>query len=385
MPRLVVHVVHRFDTGGMENGMVNLFNAMSPERFRHVVIALTDYSDFRLRITGQVVDFIGLNRQPGHDYAWVPALWKHLRRLKPDLVHTRNLSALEAQFVAAAAGARATIHGEHGRDVFDLHGQNRKYNVLRRLAQPLVSNYIAVSRDLAGWLRDTVKVPPRKIHQIYNGVDSMKFHPRQIDDSLAAAPAGLPPEWPTDRFIIASVGRMAEIKDYPTLVRAFILLVQSHPEIRARVRLIIVGDGVARQPCRALLAEAGMLDLAWLPGERNDVAEIMRICDVFVLPSRNEGISNTLLEAMASGLPVVATAVGGNVELVEPECNGSLVASGDADAMAHALLGYVQSPERVAAEGRQARRSVETRYSIPAMAEAYAAVYEQTLAGRQTA
>ncbi|MEQ1661834.1 MAG: TIGR03088 family PEP-CTERM/XrtA system glycosyltransferase [Thiobacillus sp.] len=385
MPRLVVHVVHRFDTGGMENGMVNLFNAMSPERFRHVVIALTDYSDFRLRITGQTVDFIGLNRQPGHDYAWVPTLWKHLRRLKPDLVHTRNLSALEAQFVAAAAGVRATLHGEHGRDVFDLHGQNRKYNVLRRLAQPLVSNYIAVSRDLAGWLRDTVKVPPRKIHQIHNGVDSMKFHPRQIDDSLAATPAGLPPEWPTDRFIIASVGRMAEIKDYPTLVSAFIRLVQSHPEIRARVRLIIVGDGVARKPCLALLADAGMIDLAWLPGERNDIAEIMRICDVFVLPSRNEGISNTLLEAMASGLPVVATAVGGNVELVEQEFNGTLVASGDSEAMAHALLGYVQSPARVAAQGRQARLSVETRYSIPAMAEAYAAVYEQTLAGRQTA
>lgn len=363
--------------------MVNLFNAMPPERFRHVVIALTDYSDFSLRISEQTVGFYGLNRQPGHDYAWAPALWKRLRQLKPNLVHTRNLSALEAQFVAAAAGVRATVHGEHGRDVFDLHGQNRKYNVLRRLAQPLVSNYIAVSRDLAGWLRSTVKVPPQKIHQIYNGVDSVKFHPRQSDTRVR--PAGWPSEWPTACFVIGSVGRMADIKDYPTLVRAFIRLVQMQPEARRRVRLLIAGEGVAREPCRALLAEAGMPELAWLPGERHDIAEIMRACDVFVLPSRNEGISNTILEAMASGLPVLATAVGGNVELVEHEHNGVLVGVGEVEAMAHALLSYVQSPARVSGQGQQARQSVETRYSIPAMADAYAAVYEQTLAGRRAA
>jgi sugar transferase (PEP-CTERM/EpsH1 system associated) len=371
----IVHIVHRFDTGGMENGMVNLFNSLSPQRYRHSVVALTDYSDFRRRITAQPVEFHALHRPPGNGLGWTLPLLKLLRRLKPDLVHTRNLAALEAQFVAAAAGIRATVHGEHGRDVFDLHGRNWKYNLLRRAARPFVSNYIAVSRDLETWLRQTVHVSHRKIHQIYNGVDSVKFHPRQ-----GARPDVLPPGFADGQSVVfGSVGRMAEVKDYPMLVRAFIHLVRWQPERAGHARLVIVGEGQARQPCQALLDEAGMAHLAWLPGERHDIAAVMRALDVFVLPSKNEGISNTILEALASGLPVIATAVGGNVELVEEDVNGTLVKAGDVEDMAQALLNYLHEPDRIARQGRQARLHAEQRFSIPAMAEAYSTVYEQTL------
>jgi glycosyltransferase involved in cell wall biosynthesis len=106
--------------------------------------------------------------------------------------------------------------------VFDLYGSNWKYNLLRRAAKPFVSNYIAVSRDLETWLRLAIRVPPRKIHQIYNGVDSDKFHPRE-----GARPDVLPAGFADEGAVVfGSVGRMAEVKDYPTLVRAFIRLVQ---------------------------------------------------------------------------------------------------------------------------------------------------------------
>jgi sugar transferase (PEP-CTERM/EpsH1 system associated) len=370
----IVHVVHRFDTGGMENGMVNLFNTLSPQHFRHTVVALTDYSDFRHRITAQRVDFHALHRAPGHGLGWAARLWKLLRQLKPDLVHTRNLAALEAQFVAAAAGIRATVHGEHGRDVFDLYGQNWKYNLLRRAARPLVSNYIAVSRDLESWLRQVIHVPPRKLHQIYNGVDSRKFHPR----------AGARPEFAhPDSIVFGSVGRMVAVKDYPLLTRAFIQMMRQQPERAERARLIIVGEGPARTACLELLQGAGLAHLAWLPGARDDIAEIMQVLDVFVLPSKNEGISNTILEALASGLPVIATAVGGNVELVENGVNGMLVAPGDVAEMAQALLFYLDAPARIAEHGENARQQAEQRFSIPAMAAAYAAVYEKTLGQRR--
>ena len=366
----IVHIVHRFDTGGMENGMVNLFNTLSPERYRHTVVALTDFSEFRQRITAQPVEFHALHRAPGHGLGWAVRLWRLLRQLKPDLVHTRNLAALEAQFVAAAAGIRATVHGEHGRDVFDLYGQNWKYNLLRRAARPLVSNYIAVSRDLETWLRVAIRVQPRKLHQIYNGVDSAKFRPR----------AGPRPEYAhPESIVFGSVGRMVEVKDYPTLTRAFIQLVHQQPERAALARLVIVGDGPARTTCLDLLQAAGLAHLAWLPGERHDIAEIMQALDVFVLPSKNEGISNTILEALASGLPVIATAVGGNVELVEAGVNGVLVQPGDVAGMAQALLGYLDAPARIAEHGANARREAEQRFSIPAMAAAYATVYDQTL------
>lgn len=378
----IVHIVHRFDTGGMENGMVNLFNTLPPQRYRHTVVALTDYSDFRQRITAQPVAFHALHRAPGHGLGWTVRLWKLLRQLKPDLVHTRNLAALEAQFVAAAAGVHATVHGEHGRDVFDLHGRNWKYNLLRRAARSFVSNYIAVSRDLESWLRQTVRVPPRKLHQIYNGVDSVKFHPR-----AGARPAVLPPGFAdADSTVFGSVGRMVEVKDYPTLTRAFIQALRQSPERAAQARLVIVGDGSARAACMELLERAGLAHLAWLPGERHDIATLMQAFDVFVLPSKNEGISNTILEALASGLPVIATAVGGNVELVEDGVTGRLVPAGDAENMAQALLGYLGDPEapaRIARQGGNARQQAEQRYSIPAMAEAYATVYDRTLGLRR--
>jgi len=370
----IVHVVHRFDTGGMENGMVNLFNTLSPQRYRHTVVALTDYSGFRHRITAQRVDFHALQRPPGNGLGWMVRLWRLLRQLQPDLLHTRNLAALEAQFVAAAAGIRATVHGEHGRDVFDLHGRNWKYNLLRRAARPLVSNYIAVSRDLEHWLHETIGVPPRKIHQIYNGVDSVKFHPR-----IGPRPDFAHP----DSIVFGSVGRMVEVKDYPALVRAFIQLMRQQPERSERARLVIVGEGPARQTCLDMLQGAGLAHLAWLPGARDDIADIMQAIDVFVLPSRNEGISNTILEAFASGLPVIATAVGGNVELVEDGVTGRLVPSGDMAALVQALLFYLDAPARIAEHGASARRQAEQRYSIPVMADAYAAVYDKTLARRR--
>lgn len=366
----IVHIVHRFDTGGMENGMVNLFNTLSPERYRHTVVALTDYGDFRQRITAQPVEFHALHRAPGHGFGWTVRLWKLLRSLKPDLVHTRNLAALEAQFVAAAAGIRATVHGEHGRDVFDLYGQNWKYNLLRRAAKPFVSNYIAVSQDLETWLRLAIRVPPRKLHHIYNGVDSEKFHPRE-----GARPAFAHP----DSIVFGSVGRMVAVKDYPTLTRAFIQLVRQQPERAARARLVIVGEGPARKTCLDLLQAAGLAHLAWLPGVRDDIADIMQVLDVFVLPSKNEGISNTILEALASGLPVIATAVGGNLELVEEGVNGMLVQPGDVGGMAQALLAYLDAPARIAEHGAHARQHAVQRFSIPVMAEAYSLVYELTL------
>ncbi|MGC2049586.1 MAG: glycosyltransferase, partial [Gallionella sp.] len=177
-PPLIGHVVQHFGMGGMENGVVNLLNHMPADRYRHAVICLDGYTDFRQRLQRGDVQFFALHKRPGKDLGLYGRLFRLLRELRPDLIHTRNLSTLEGQFIAAAAGVRARVHGEHGRDVFDLYGKNRKYNLLRKLARPLVHHYIPVSKDLASWLEHTVGADPRRITQIYNGVDSLYFHPR---------------------------------------------------------------------------------------------------------------------------------------------------------------------------------------------------------------
>ena len=376
---LIVHIVQHFGTGGLENGIVNLLNHMPAERYRHTVVCLDGYTDFRHRLLRNDVQFFALHKRPGKDFGLYLRLFRLLRELRPDLVHTRNLSTLEGQFVAAAAGVRARVHGEHGRDVFDLHGKNRKYNLLRKLARPLVHHYITVSKDLAEWLQHTVKVEPQRITQIYNGVDSVRFHPRQGERPLIG-PEGF---MTGNALLIGSVGRMAAVKDYPTLVKAFVHLLTERPELEQRLRLVIVGEGAGREQCLNLLRAAGMEKYAWLPGERADVGEILRTFDIFVLPSLGEGISNTILEAMASGLPVIATEVGGNPELVGNDRTGKLVPPGDPVRLAQSLLCYIHDEKLLQAHGQAARAKINAGFSMDAMVKSYLDVYDRVLASKR--
>lgn len=372
---LIVHVIQHFGVGGLENGLANLINHMPAGHYRHAVVCLDGYSDFRQRIQQENVLFFALGQRPGHDFGLYLRLWRLLRELRPALVHTRNLSALEAQFVAAAAGVPCRIHGEHGRDVFDLHGMSRKYNLLRRVLRPLVRRYIALSQDLQKWLEGTVGVAPSRITQIYNGVDSVRFYPRETRPT-SIGPAGF---IPAHALIIGSVGRMAEVKNFPALVRAFIQLMEKEPTARDKLRLVIIGDGPGRQECLALLQAAELQDFAWLPGESADVAKMMHVFDVFVLPSLGEGISNTILEAMASGLPVVATRVGGNPELVQEGITGKLVNPGDAADIARALHEYLYDTASITHHGQAARAVVEARFTMQTMVNGYLGVYDEVL------
>lgn len=364
----VVHVIHHFGTGGIENGMVNLFNNFPQGEFDHHVVCLQGHSHFVERIRPGRVTFHDVKKRPGKDPAHYFRLWRMLRALRPDVLHTRNLSALEAVIVGWLAGVPARVHGEHGRDVFDLDGSNTRYNRLRRLVKPFVHRYLTVSRDLQGWLSATVGVESARIRQIYNGVDKQRFHPR-----TDARRELLPADFGGDHFVVGSVGRMVGVKDYPTLVRAFIDAAgQPGGE---RLRLVIVGDGGARAECQRLLDEAGVADRAWLTGERKDIPDLMRTFDLFVLPSLGEGISNTILEAMACGLPVVATAVGGTPELVEEGVNGRLFTPGDVAALSSRVQQYASDAALRDGHGSASRQKIEASFSIEAMVAAYRDTY----------
>jgi glycosyltransferase involved in cell wall biosynthesis len=175
------------------------------------------------------------------------------------------------------------------------------------------------------------------------------------------------------------VGRLAAVKDQPTLARAFCALIKRAPQCRQYVRLAIVGDGPLREECLRILRGADAEKLAWLPGTRNDIAVLMRGFDVFVLPSRAEGMSNTVLEAMATGLQVVATAVGGNTELVEDGVTGRLVPSGDEHAMADALHLYVTRPDERTRHGHNGLRRIDAEFRIEKMVSAYEGMYDTLL------
>ena len=373
---LVAHVIYRFDVGGLENGLVNLLNRMPTRRFRHAIISLTDHSDFRQRLRRDDIEVFDLHKPPGNSPRTLLALWRLFRRLRPDIVHTRNVAALDATVPAALAGVPVRIHGEHGRDIDDPDGTNARRQLVRRLYRPFIHQYIAVSRDLAQYLQEKIMVPPSRVVQVMNGVDSSLFRPVGEHRDEVPHPGFCGPE----HFVIGTVGRMQEVKDQVTLARAFVRLAQIMPGTKERVRLVMVGEGPLRERVRALLADAGLERCAWLPGKRDDVARIMRSFDLFVLPSLAEGISNTILEAMATGLPVVATAVGGNRELVREGGTGTLVPRDDPESMALALRAYAQSAELCRRHGEEARRAIENEFGMEAMVNAYMTIYDNLLA-----
>jgi sugar transferase (PEP-CTERM/EpsH1 system associated) len=372
---LVVHVIHRLATGGMENGLVNIINRSPPGRYRHAVVCLTDAGPFADRITREDVRIVSLNRAPGHSFTLYWRLWSVLHSLRPSVVHTRNLAALEAQVPAFFLSGVGRVHGEHGRDVFDLHGTKRKYNLLRRAIRPLVQRYVAVSRDLAGWLVGTIGAGPERVRQIYNGVDQNVFHPRR-----GARPELTPPGFiPADGLVVGTVGRLAEVKDQITLVRGFGGLLDTEPGLRRRLRLVIVGDGPLRQRLELVVRDEGLNDLVWLAGDRDDVPELLRTMDLFVLPSLGEGISNTILEAMSSGLPIIATRVGGNPELVDEDVNGMLVPAADPQALAQAIGLYTGDEALMRRHGEAGRLKVTEHFGWNRCVERYLGVYDELL------
>ncbi|HRD48149.1 MAG TPA: TIGR03088 family PEP-CTERM/XrtA system glycosyltransferase [Candidatus Contendobacter sp.] len=369
----MAHIIHRLDYGGLENGLVNLINHMPLERYRHAIICLTDFNpEFRRRIQLPGVEVCALHKRDGHDLRLYGRGWSLLRRLRPAMVHTRNLAALEMQLPALLAGVRARVHGEHGWNE-DPAQMNPRHHRLRRWLRPLVGHYIALSGELEAYLREGVGVAATRITRICNGVDTRRFYPGR---DRAPLPANFAPPGAS---VIGTVGRLETVKDQPNLVRAFTHLMQTVPDARDRLRLVIVGDGSLRTEIERLLAEAHVQDQAWLAGSRDEVPELLRSLDLFVLPSRAEGISNTILEAMACGLPVVATDVGGNAELVAKGETGQLVPANDPAALAAAIRGYVDDPDRMRAHGAAGRRRVEARFSLEAMVAAYRAVYDAAL------
>ncbi|MGR6033895.1 MAG: TIGR03088 family PEP-CTERM/XrtA system glycosyltransferase [Candidatus Nitrosoglobus sp.] len=370
---VIAHVIFRLQTGGLENGLVNLINHTA-ERYQHIIICLRDSTAFAQRIQQPDLPIYALHKREGKDIAIYFRLWRLLHSIKPDIVHTRNLAALEMQGPAALAGVRIRIHGEHGWDVHDPEGKNWRYRWLRRLHRPLIHQYIALSQPIVNYLHKNVGVSPLRIRHIYNGVDTERFHPKRDRSVL---PAGFANE---DSLVIGTVGRLELIKDQITLARAFVNLVHRVSGGENYLRFVIVGEGSLRPQIEALITEAGIAHLVWLAGERTDVPALLQAMDIFILPSLAEGISNTILEAMATGLPVVATDVGGNPELVADTLTGFLVPAANPQAISEVLASYAHNQELIREHGRAARQRAVEKFGIKPMVTHYTALYDALLA-----
>jgi len=365
MPRniRILHVLHAFSHGGLENGIVNIINR-SPDHLVHELCFLYRGGEFLQRLE-RPVRYYELHKRPGNDIRLILRLRELFRQSNVDLVHTRNWAGFDGVLAACLTLRPAVIHSEHGRDIADPDGKNRRRNLARRAMAFRTSKFIAVSKDLYRWLKGTVRIPEKKLLCIPNGVDTNRFRPGRNLELRRSWGIG------DHEFVVGAVGRLDPIKNHVGLITAIRSL-----QVRGyKVRLVLAGDGSERLKIEKLLSSS-FTEKPILLGARSDVEELYRAFDLFVLNSFAEGMSNTLLEAMASGLPAVCTAVGGNVETVTDGQSGMIIKPNDDLALAEAIRHYLSSPGMRIAHGHTARARIINQFSLEQMVDKYISLYE---------
>lgn len=356
----------------MENGVINLVNHLDHDRFEHSICCIDSSGPMAQRINQRNIQIFELKKR-GRDYFLPLKLTRLIRRINPDIVHTRNWSAIDGVIGAKLAGIVHIIHGEHGREATDPTGANMRRLRIRKLLHPLVSRFVTVSADLKQWLIYDVGVPEGKVVQIINGVDTDRFCPPQ-DKAAAKMKAALPP----DSFVIGSVGRLDPVKDYTTLILAFKSVLTGQTGLTGLIGktvLMIIGSGAEEANLRQLTHDIGIMDRVYFMGEREDIPQLMQSMDVFILPSIAEGISNTILEAMACGLPIVASRVGGNLELIEDGKTGFLFSNGDYKELSDKLGIYFSNSKVLSEHSVSSRKKAEHKFSLLRMIEKYEKLY----------
>ncbi|PID43518.1 MAG: sugar transferase [Proteobacteria bacterium] len=365
---LIAHVLHRFDVGGLENGVVNLINTIPEDRFAHAILCMEGYNPEFCGRLNKKVDVISVDKKRGKDPGVYFRLYREFKRLQPDIVHTRNLSAIEAQLPAFLAGVDYRIHGEHGWDIYDPKGDVRKYQIIRKVFGLLVHRFIPLSSELEDYLVERVGISKRKITRICNGVDLTRFQ-----NSIPETPG----DWPFkgDDFVFGCVGRLEIIKGHIDLLRAFHIASLKEPSLP--MRLCLVGEGSQRKVLEKFIVENNLSATVYLAGNRNTIPAYLKQFGCFVLPSHGEGISNTILEAMASGLPVIATRVGGNADLISEGNNGLLVDACSPECLASAMLRIASDRNLQESYSSVSRQRAAEHFSLPVMVDNYINVYSR--------
>jgi sugar transferase (PEP-CTERM/EpsH1 system associated) len=367
-PIRILHVVDSLGKGGLENGLVNLISRLDPHRFEHVVCAMRRLGPNAERLEAAGARVFCLAGQSGGRFQ-VRTLIRTILEVSPDLVHSRNWAAIEAVLAGKWAGARGVIHSEHGLEADTANAEPWRRNCFRRLAFEAADRVLSVSNQLRDLHARRTGFPARRIAVIHNGVDSERFRP---DPSLRASvrsELGIA----EDQYCIGCVGNLTPVKDYRTALQG----VGALDKVCKDWRLLVIGEGSERGQLEEFVqAHPEWRDRVRFIGLSHRVPELLVAMDVYVLSSVIEGISNSLLEAMASGLPAVATLAGGNPEVIVDGVSGLLFPVGDFNRMADHLLLLRQQPELRARLSQQGRRRVREEFSIDSMVRSYQEVYE---------
>lgn len=376
-PLRIMHVLDRLDLGGTEKAVMKLVRGLEPETFEHYICALRGATATPGEwASGVTVLSPG---QKGTAFQFnVPRLVRLMRTIRPVIVHSRNWGGIEAIVAARLARVPVAVHSEHGYELEMASGLPLRRRLLRHAVYRAADAVAVVTNDLRHYHAAQAWWKPDAIEVLYNGVDGQEFSPQpQVRDAVRQR-YGIP----LDALVVGSVGRMAPLKDFSTLLKAAETLVPDAPNLH----VLLVGAGAELSSLQSYVANSPQLaGRVAFPGKVDGVGDLLNAMDIFVLPTLMEGMSNTLLEAMAVGLPVVATRVGGNPEIVaEAEC-GYLFPPQDVPELVSQLRTLLGDPRLRAGFGRAARERVLRHFSLEQMLRRYRELYTGLAVRRQAA
>lgn len=372
----VLHVLNQLAPGGTEHALLRLIRQFGAGDFEHRICALRFVdAAFAAQYGMQTQVEVAGGNQAGFQFPLL-RLMRMMRRFRPHIVHTRNWGGLEAVVAARLSGVPVVIHSEHGYELDTLKSMPLRRRVFRSFAYRMADAVFTNSTDLREYHARQTWMSANRIKVIYNGIDLSRFSSPMAAGNSIRSQYG----FCRDTFVVASVGRLVAIKDHATLLRSAAMLAEQGTDIG----VLLVGAGPERNALEEQVKHSTVLNgRVVFTGDSANVPELLSAADVFVLSSRGEGMSNTLLEAMASGLPAVASRVGGNPEVVEEGRTAFLFPAGDSNALANHLRVLQKDEELRARFGESGRRRVAETFQMERMVSEYRKLYLDLAARRQ--
>lgn len=366
----VMLVVETLGMGGMEQVVVTLARALDRDRFEPEILCLKEAGPLADVARDHGIPVHGIGYVAGRpDYLAFTKVARVLRERRVSVVHSHNTCAfIFGTLGARLAGVRTIVHTDHARAFPDRF----RYMAAEYLLSHLVYRVVGVSAPTSEALHRHERIPRRKLVTVPNGIDRSRYTVA-LDRGQVRRALGIAPE----ARVIALAARLTEQKGLQYLLHALPAVIARHPD----VVLLVAGDGPLRPALEALAAELGVAPHVRFLGMRDDIAALLRACDVYALPSVWEGLPMAVLEAMAAGLPVVGTDVGGVGTAVAHEVTGLLVPKRDPARLAEALVAVLGDRVLRRRLGDEARRVFERRFTAEAMARAYEALYLRAPAG----
>jgi sugar transferase (PEP-CTERM/EpsH1 system associated) len=362
----ILHVVLSMETGGLENGIVNLVNNADNDRFMVDVLCLREKGTLADRIHNPNSQIIFDGNQDPSLLTAIKKIYKACKDGQYHIVHSHGFTTMLASYLATKLTNTAVMmNGEHG----TLYYSSFKQRLLQKWLFRSMDINLTVSSELKSKIQQEFSLSLDNFKPIINGVDSHVFKP-ELSSTIRSELNILDQD-----IIIGSVGRLVSVKNYPSLIKAFSQVYKNN----AHTHLVLAGDGHERSALEQLTDQLNLKNRIHFLGSRDDIPNVMNGFDLFVLPSFSEGLSNTLLEAMSCGVPVIASHVGGNPEIVKTDVSGFLYPSDDVNALAELLSTLCNSPSHIKKLSVLARKHIVNNYSLMSMVNNYETVYEQQL------